>query len=347
MNMINKTLNPIGPVAHYSQFPISIVDAEELLPETIIENDFFGSGLKEATNKMFLGTHQRRHFAPGDLASHYIAEATKKLCERLNINPHDDIDMIITNVSIPDEIFTGCGAVVNQLIGGKAKWIVDMHNTGCISMIYMIECARAYMYVHNLKSAIVCNVQSAAGRIFGALDNRDTPQSAIPGDGTSVVYLRADESRPVIFTIQDNYPEFSQDMSASMGDKHYWEARNVTGNIDFNESRTTRIMMRGNRLVPQMVRQGLSEMNLKPKDISYLITNQPSGFFLRNWREALELKPEQHLHTFETHANLFGAAMGINLAINMKKNLFKPGELICFAGFSHAGDYAAASFMKF
>ena len=69
--------------------------------------------------------------------------------------------------------------------------------------------------------------------------------------------------------------------------------------------------------------------------------------FLRNWREATQLSEEQHLNTFEKYANLFGAGIPVTLSENIKANKFKEGDLICLAGFSHAGDYAAAAILKY
>jgi 3-oxoacyl-[acyl-carrier-protein] synthase-3 len=326
---------------------LSIIDAEAILPEHIITNDYFGGSLQTTTNKMFLGTRERRHIGYQELASPYLAQGILKIVERLNLNIATDIDMIITNVSIPDEIFTGCGAVVNKLIKGKAKWIIDMHNTGCVSPLFMIEAARAYMQTHGVKSAMIANMQTAAGRVFGHELNRKLPQSAIPGDGASVIYVNDSHERPVILTVQENFPDYSEDMFANFNGKHHWEPRDIPGNIDFNEDKSARIMIRGNKLVPQMVYQGLKTLNLKPQQISYLITNQPNMSFLRNWREALLLPPEKHLHSFEKYANLFGAGIGINLAEHMALGTFKKGDLVCLAGFAHAGDYAASSFFYF
>lgn len=161
---------------------ISLIDVEELMPEKIIGNDYFGEEEIRKTNRMFSGTHERRHMERDELASDYIATAARKLIDRLNLNPETDIDMILTNVSIPDEPFTGCGAVVNKKIGGRARWIYDLHNTGCISFLYLTDLAHTYMQAKGIRHALICVAQTAAGRIFGQEDTRQLAQAAIPGD---------------------------------------------------------------------------------------------------------------------------------------------------------------------
>ncbi|RPJ77517.1 MAG: hypothetical protein EHM20_06080, partial [Alphaproteobacteria bacterium] len=168
---------------------ISLIDIEELLPEKIITNDYFGEEEIRKTNRMFSGTSERRHIGRDEMASDYLASAASKLIERLGLNPKTDIDMIVTNVSIPDEPFTGCGAVINKKIGANAKWIFDIHNTGCISFLYLTDLVHTYMQTKNIHHAIICVAQTAGGRIFGQEDTRQLAQAAIPGDGFAVAYV--------------------------------------------------------------------------------------------------------------------------------------------------------------
>jgi 3-oxoacyl-[acyl-carrier-protein] synthase-3 len=325
---------------------ISLIDIEELMPERIIQNDYFGEEEIRKTNRMFSGTNERRHIKKDEFASDYLSKAASVLMERLNLNPSLDIDMILTNVSIPDEPFTGCGAVVNKKIGGRAKWIYDLHNTGCISFLYLTDLAHTYMLAKGVRHALICVAQTAAGRIFGQEDTRQLAQAAIPGDGFAVAYVTSTEERPILTFEFENFPEFSEDMKSCCKGKKWWEAREATGSIDFNENKSAMIIARGNKTVPRMIKRACDSISSNFSDIDYLITNQPNQIFLRNWREALSLPPEKQLHSFDQYANLFGAAIPVNLATHKKKQTFKKGDLICLAGFSHACDYSAASFIR-
>lgn len=325
---------------------LSLIDIEENLPTQIITNDFFGEEELRNKNRMFSGTQERRHIRRDDLASDYFAEATKRLMERLNLNPATDIDMILTNVSVPDELFTGCGAVINKKIGGHAKWIFDLHNTGCVSFLYLLDLARTYMQVNNIKHGIIAVGQTAGGRVFGQPDTRQLAQAAIPGDGFAVAYVTQSDERPLLTMEFQNYPEYSEDMYADMDGKKWWEARSVTGKIDFNEDKSAMIVARGNKAVPKMIYKACENLKIKTTDLNYLITNQPNLTFLRNWREAAMLPKEKHLDTFAKYANLFGAGIPITMAEAIKSKTIKAGDLICMAGFSHACDYSAAAIIR-
>lgn len=53
---------------------ISLIDVEELMPENIVENDYFGEEEIRKTNRMFSGTDKRRHMGRNEVASDYLAQ---------------------------------------------------------------------------------------------------------------------------------------------------------------------------------------------------------------------------------------------------------------------------------
>jgi len=280
---------------------IFLQDVEELLPKNVIENDFFGEPEVRAKNKMFSGTKERRHWDRRELASDHLAQATNTLLERNGLDPKTDIDMILTNVSLPDEPFTGCGAVINKKIKGKIPHVYDIQNTGCISF----------------------------------------------GDGCAVALVNNEKGHQFMEFVLNNNPDYSEDMYADYGEeKKWWEHRTHTGCVSFDEEKTGLIIARGNKLVPEAIYAACDKSRVKITDLDYLITNQPNKLFLRNWCEASLMKEDQHLNSFERYANLFGAAIPINLAEESKKGTFKEGDLICLAGFAHAGDFSGATVLK-
>jgi 3-oxoacyl-[acyl-carrier-protein] synthase-3 len=326
--------------------PISLVGLASALPEAVVPNDFFGEESRRTKSKMFAGAEKRRHIAREQTASDLIESAALKLIRETNLDP-GEIDVILTNVSVPDQPFTGCGAVVNGRIGARAEWIFDIHNTGCVSFLYMIELARSLMASHGGKTALICCVQTAGGRIFSQPGVRNKAQAAIPGDGCGVGLLRASGENPVLAFVQHSYSEYADDMYVTCdGGRKWWEPGEQPGYIDFTESRIARITVRGNRLVPAVIHEVCERVSVRTQDIDVLITNQPNTFFLRNWREACLLPRERHLDTFAKYANLFGAGIPITLDEGVREGKVRKGHLVCLAGFSHAGDYAAAVLIR-
>jgi len=326
---------------------VSLVAAQSYLPSNKVSNEFFLCQGAESDHPMFKGTRFRHHVSKNETAVDMIEKASSRLIEQLNLDVKKDIDIILTNVTCLEIPFTGCGADVAYVLGANPQWIIDHHNGGCVSFLYMVDVARALMSSGGAKTALICNVQNSAGRIFSHLDNRHLPQSAVPGDGCGVGYMVANESSPIITVVKKTYGEYAGDMTvASKDGRQWWEPGEHQFNIEFSEKKISRVISRGNKIVPQILYQALDNAGIKVGDIDKLITNQPNLFFLRNWRESVMLSEEQHIHTFAEHGNLFGAALPIAINHGVETNKLNSGDTLLMGGFSHAGDYTAAAIIQ-
>ncbi len=323
---------------------MSLIDTASAMPERVVDNAFFGLDPTKPGSAMFKGTRERRHIAKGETAASLIERASRTLGDRLNLSFEKDVDLILTNVSLPDTAFLGCGASVSRMLGAKPKFILDLHNSGCVSFVYMLAVARELIASGSVKSALLCCAQTSAGRVFAHEENRFRPQSAVPGDGCGVGYVVANDSSPIRAVVQRSYGEFADDMVCVSDDgADYWDPHRSAMHIDFTESKIATVVSRGNRLVPEMVREACKQAEVPLAKLDLLVTNQPNVTFLRNWREALLLQPEKQVHTFEEYGNLFGAAIPVNLERARQTGRFAKGCNIAMGGFSHAGDYAAAA----
>jgi 3-oxoacyl-[acyl-carrier-protein] synthase-3 len=325
---------------------VSLLGVASELPASVVGNDFFAPGA--ATRRgMFTAPTTRRHVGRDESAADLIERAARKLIARLGLAAERDIDILFTNVTIPDLPFTGCGAEVARRLGARPRWVIDLHNAGCVSFIYMIELARSLISANDARGALLCNVQNAGGRIFAHPEVRLASQAPVPGDGCGVGYVAASELAPVLSIAHRCQVEFAADMTIAASDgRRYWEPGMAPFTVAFSDERVAAIVNRGNRIVPEMVAAACHTAGVRPRDLSLLVTNQPNPIFLRNWREALELPPAIHHDTFDRYGNLFGAAIPINLDDALAHGRPNAGELVALGGFSHAGDYAAAAVIR-
>jgi 3-oxoacyl-[acyl-carrier-protein] synthase III len=211
----------------------------------------------------------------------------------------------------------------------------------------MLELARLIMSSTDARGALLCNVQNAAGRVFSQPELQHKSHAPVPGDGAGVGYVARGRGAPLLALEHRCQPEFASDMQARGDDgRRYWQPGMSALDLCFDEPRVAAIISRGNRIVPEMVRCACDQAGVRPAELDLLITNQPNPIFLRNWREALELPPERHHDTYSRYGNLFGAALPINLDDALAHGKLRPGALVALAGFSHAGDYAAAAVLR-
>jgi 3-oxoacyl-[acyl-carrier-protein] synthase-3 len=293
--------------------PISLLGVASYMPEKVVTNDFFAPGA--ATRKgMFTAPTTRRHVGRDETAAEMIERASARLIDKLGLQAARDIDILFTNVAVPDEAFTGCGAEVAQRIGCNPRFIIDLHNTGCVAFIYMMELARVLLRAKGGRGALLCTVQNAAGRVFSQPGVCKTLQAPVPGDGCGVGYVAQSDVSPILSLVHRCQPEFARDMSACADDgRRYWEPGPSPITIRFTDARVAAIIERGNRIVPEVIAAACAEAGVRPHEIELLVTNQPNPIFLRNWREALELANGVHHDTFNKYGNLFGAGIPINL----------------------------------
>ena len=323
---------------------ISLIGTAGHVPPTVVDNAFFGIEGRRATHGMFKGSRERRHLGDAETGASMIESAARTLQGRLGFSFEREVDLILTNVSLPDSPFTGCGASVSRMLGCKPKWVLDLHNSGCVAFVYMLGVARELMASGAIKSALLCCAQTAGGRVFRQPENRVRPQSSVPGDGCGVGYVVANDESPVRGIVQRSYGEYADDMRCiSDQGNAWWEPHRPSMYIDFSETKIAKLVARGNALVPGIVSEACKAAELPLKEIDLLVTNQPNAFFLRNWREALAVPPEKQVETFEEYGNLFGAAIPINLERARDRGLLTKGKRVALGGFAHAGDYAAAA----
>lgn len=330
---------------------VGVAGVGSYLPATEVGLDFFyGEDLPRdpmSNSPLFRQPTTRRHVAPGERAAAMIDAAARPVFRRRGIDPAGNVDVLITNVLLPDALFTGCGAEAADLLGCTPEWIIDLHNGGCASFPYMLKLARGLIAAGEARTALVCTVQNAAGQVFAQPGVRRDPHAAVPGDGCGVAYLTAGGPNPVLGVQTRNTPAFAGDLGPVTGDgRRFWEPGTGELDVRFDPDRTAEIIARGNTLVPELVVDLCGRLDLRPADIDVLITNQPNRIFLRTWRAALGLEPRRHLDTFDRYGNLYGAGAPVTLADAVAAGRVKDGDLVVLAGFAHAGDFAAAAAIR-
>ena len=299
---------------------------------------------------MFRGTRERRHCEKDDTALKYLTEATQKLLDKYKVNT-SEIDLFLSNSAMLDIPFTGPGAGWAHAIESHPRYIYDIHNSGCTSFVNMLELADILMQSRNIRYALIGNTQTSAGKIFAHPQNRNKQQSCRTRRRLRRYSAYASEQETggrLLESSTRSHGEFASDMNIERPDGCYWwEPSDKMGIIEFNQTRIMKIISRGNRSVPERIKEVCEKNRKTLQDIDVLITNQPNPVFLRNWREFVGLPEEKLYHTFEKYGNLFSAAMPINLSEALEKGIIQEGDLVCIAGFSHAGDYSSAILVQY
>ncbi|HEY9315325.1 3-oxoacyl-ACP synthase III family protein [Williamsia sp.] len=329
---------------------ISLVDVASYLPENRVPASYFAQFAESddlADNLMFRAPAYRHHAAPDETSAEMIERAMSGILDRHGSDVLDDVDILITHSQLPELPVVGCGGEVSHRLGIKPEWVIDVHNGGCASFIHMMKMAQQLMIASGARKALIANAQNSAGQVFVQDQVRGKPQASIPGDGSSVGLLEMSEASPILATTCRSYGEFAGDMtSVAYPQRKYWEAGPGQVHVGFTEAKISKVLARGNRLVPEVAYDVADKIGVAARDIDWFITNQPNRIFLRNWRDAMELPPERHPDTFEECGNLFGVGVPLTLDTAITDGRVGAGDIVLMAAFAHAGDYAGAAAIR-
>jgi 3-oxoacyl-[acyl-carrier-protein] synthase-3 len=330
-----------------SQPTVSLIDVATYLPENRVPAEWYTqfSGDDDLRdNPMFRPPEFRHHAADDESNVDMIERAVAELVARHGADVLGEVDVLLTHSQLPDLPILGAGGEVAKRLGINPEWIVDVHNGGCAAFVLMLKLARQLLTGGAGRTALIAVAQNAAGKIFEQDQVRKLAQASVPGDGAAVGLVTLSDSSPVLDIECRYFGENATDMTlAADPARRWWEAGEGQGYVGFNEGKIIKVLARGNRQVPQVVRAVCDRIGVKPGDVDLLVTNQPNRLLLRNWNEALGISPERHRDTFGECGNLFAVAIPVNFEAAVLDGQIGAGDIVMMAGFAHAGDFAGAA----
>ncbi|MEU0538787.1 3-oxoacyl-[acyl-carrier-protein] synthase III C-terminal domain-containing protein [Nocardia sp. NPDC005978] len=329
---------------------VSLVDIAGYLPENVVSADYFAryADPQDVTgNLMFKAPKFRRHVAPGETPADMAERAVAPILARRGREVLREVDILIVHTQLPETGIVGNGGEVAARLGIDPEWLIDLHNGGCAAFVHAMKLARQLLISTDARSALIVTVQNSAGQIFTQEQVRGKPQAAIPGDGAGAGLLVKSGASPILDIETRHLPEFAGQMTVLADPpRRYWEAGPGQMHVGFTESKIAKVLGRGNRIVPEVTQAVCRRLGIPSTELDLLVTNQPNRAFLRNWRDALQLPAERHPDTFDECGNLFAAGIPVTFDRAVDEGRVPAGALVVFAGFAHAGDFAAAAAVR-
>jgi 3-oxoacyl-[acyl-carrier-protein] synthase-3 len=329
---------------------VSLIDVSTYLPGEALPAEYYAQFAESdelRDNVMFRAPKFRHHVGKDESAIDMIERAAAGLIDRHGEEAVSGADVLITHTQLPDVPVFGCGTGLADRLGMRPEWVFDLHNGGCAAFVLMMKLARQLLTTGAASSALIAVASNTAGQVFDQETVRRKAQAAVPGDGAAVGLLTLSDRSPILDIECRNFGEYAADMSVQFDPpRKYWAAGPGEGSVGFTEGKITKVMARGNRLVPEVSYAVCDRIGMKPKELDLLVTNQPNRAFLRNWRDALELPQDRHVDTFEECGHLFAAGIPVNFDRAVTDGRVKPGDVVMMAGFAHAGDFAGAAALR-
>ncbi|MET9030900.1 3-oxoacyl-[acyl-carrier-protein] synthase III C-terminal domain-containing protein [Nocardia sp. NPDC004168] len=329
---------------------VSLADVSSYLPGEPISAEYFTQfhdTADTASAVMFNPPRFRHHVSAGETPADMAERAIAPMLARHGADLLENVDVLVVHTQLPQTWFVGNGGEIAARLGIAPEWLIDLSNGGCASFIHAIKLAREILQSTEANSALVVNVTNTAGQVFAQDRVLTMAQAAIPGDGAGVAWLTKSDQSPILDIETRHLPQYAGEMVlVAEPPRRYWEAGVGQHYVGFTESNIAKVLHRGNQIVPEVVRTICERIKMKTSQLDLLVTNQPNRTFLQNWRNSLELPAQRHPDTFEECGNLFGSAMPLTFDYAVTSGLVQEGAVVMFAGFAHAGDFAAAAALR-
>lgn len=333
-------------IAPAEKATVSLVDISGYLPEKRVPAAYYEQYAESdflRDSPMFAPPAYRHHSGVDESNVDMMERAAAGLVARHGSEILEDADVLLTHSQMPDLPIIGAGGELAHRLGMAPRWIIDIHNSGCASFVYMLDLARQLLGAGAGRTALIATAASAAGKVFELEQVRQLSQASVPGDGAAVGLVELSDRSPILDTECRFFGQNAIDMTLETDPpRRWWEAGPGEGYVGFNEAKIMKVLSRGNRQVPGVVNAVCDRIGVKPRDLDLLVTNQPNRLLLRNWDEALELPTERHRDTFQEYGNLFAVGIPINFEAAINDGQVTAGDVVMMAGFANAGDFAGA-----
>jgi len=311
--------------------PVSIVGVGKCVPETIITNDDI-SKIVDTNDEWILsrtGIKQRRIISGNEKASSLAIEAAKDAMEFAGVQA-DEIDLIITATSMPDNLYPSTACEVQAAIGATKAAAFDVV-AACSGLVYGLNIARNFIMTGAFNTAIIIGVDIHSRFV----DWSDRSTCILFGDGAgALVVKKSDDGVNDILAI---------DMHAD-GTKGPELKIPLSGKncplVEPNDIEPSFVSMNGKeiykfavKVVPDSIVDALNIAGISVTDLDYLIPHQANMRIVSAITERLELKEEQVIVNLDKYGNTSTASIPIALSEALKEGKIKDNSTIALCGF--------------
>jgi 3-oxoacyl-[acyl-carrier-protein] synthase-3 len=323
-----------------------IIGVGMYVPENVVTNDDL-SKIMDTTDEWIIertGIKQRRFFEEGkDTVSSMAVEASKIALERAG-KKAEDVDFIVFATLSSDYNFPGSGVLLQRKLPFRNIGAIDIR-TQCSGFIYALSVADQFIKTGMYKTILVVGSE-VQSNVF-ELTDRGRNMSVIFGDGAGAVVLEAtnEPGKGILTTKLHSDGKFAEELYL----EHPGSRRKVRFSSDMMEKGELLPYMNGKlvfmnalKYFPEVVREALTECNLKDSDIDIFIPHQANARITQAVQKEMNLPDEKVISNIDKYGNTTAASIPIALCEAWQDGKIKDGDLVAIAAFGSGFLWASA-----
>lgn len=316
------------------------------VPEDVVTNDDL-SKLMDTSDEWIIertGIKERRFFKEGlDTVSSMGTKAAQQALERAGKKP-EDIDLIVMATLSSDYNFPGSGVLVQRSLPFRQIPAFDV-KAQCSGFIYALSVADQFIKTGMYKNALVIGSE-VQSNVFEQSD-RGRNMAVIFGDGAGAVVLEAtNEPNKGILTTKlhsdgSSAEELFLEHPGSRRKQRFNATMMETGEL-LPHMNGKLVFVNAIKYFPEVIREALTECNLKDSDVDLLIPHQANARITVQVQKEMGLPDEKVISNIDRYGNTTAASIPIALCEAWQDGKIKDGDLIAMAAFGSGFMWASA-----
>ncbi|OPZ02919.1 MAG: 3-oxoacyl-(acyl-carrier-protein) synthase 3 [Bacteroidetes bacterium ADurb.BinA395] len=318
---------------------VKIIGTGSYVPETIYTNKYLETIIPTSDKWIYenLGIKERRIASPNEATSDLASKAAINAIENSGLRK-DDIDLIIVATATPDRLAPSTAAIVQDKIQAYHAVAFDI-SAVCSGFLYGMSVASQF-----IAAGVYDNVLVIGADTFSRIIDWTRRDAVFFGDGAGAAVIshgNINEGFLAFRLYTDGRGKYNFTVPAG-GSEIPASEETVKNRLHYFQMNGKAVYETGTEVLPQAIRQVLSDTGLSIKDIDYMIPHQPSIRILQKTAEIIGLPWEKVMTNMDKYANTSGGTIPILLDETNRSGKLKKGNLILFAAVGSGWTYGAS-----
>lgn len=318
---------------------VKIIGTGSYTPEKIYTNEYLETVIDTNSEWIFenLGIKERRVAASNEATSDLAYKAGLEAVASAGLTVND-IDLIIVATSTPDRLAPSTACIVQDKMKAYNAVCFDLAAV-CSGFLFAISTASQF-----IASGVYDNVLVIGADTFSRITDWTRRDAVFFGDGAGAAVLSqsnvnsgflafrlySDGRGKLNFTIPGGGSEFPI------------SEESLNKNLRYFQMNGKAVYQTGTVVLPQAIKQVLSDCGIDISEVDYMIPHQPSIKILQKTAEIIGLPFEKVKTNMDKYANTSGGTIPILLDEVNKSGLLTPGKLILFAAVGSGWTWGAS-----
>lgn len=316
-----------------------IIGTGSYLPSTVYSNEYLESIVATDAEwiSRVLGIDERRIAGEDEATSDLACQAAERAIVDAGLEV-DDIDLIIVATATPDRMAPSTACFVQDKLQAYNAVAFDLAAV-CSGFLFAMSVASQY-----IASGVYQNVLVIGADTFSRITDWSRRDAVFFGDGAGAVVIshaNVNEGFLAFRLYSDGRGKYHFTVPAG-GSEMPGTHETVSAGQHFFQMNGRQVYDTAIRVLPEAIRQVLTDTGLGIDDIDLMIPHQPSIGILRETAEILGLPFEKVMTNMDRYANTSGGTIPILLDELARAGTIRQGTIILFAAVGSGWTYGAS-----